>query len=412
MLGETELMAWKEGQVVNGKTNSYTIKKILVNNRFGIAYFAHSQKGQNFAILTLNDQHPDFAQLQQDFSNKAQKFAEDNNLDIEETFQKENLSCIVMKSLDGTNLEKALSLENLEMLLKDGENISDQEVIDIEPVKVPIPQKNNNLMWILFFISALLILIWMYRCKIFPNICEPPPCPPICPPPPTPTFPPPTPTSPPPPTPTFPPPTPTLTPSAIPTSSPNPPKVSLRPGPAGPETPWIEVPDLTDKTAEFKLVILTDDYRWQIASDDFVSHREDLQETIPLFNLVEVLENKIYKAIDNPNQIISVGAASCEGSKLAEETRAKDRSIQIHNILAKNLFGVKTYQTLNLGQFRADKCNPIPEKNSFQRAIILIGVRKETEGVILKESLKNFLSLKIEDFKLDDFTRFDLELQP
>ena len=186
----------------------------------------------------------------------------------------------------------------------------------------------------------------------------------------------------------------------------------MRPERGNQTTDWITGIDSREKTAEFKLVILTDDYRWKIGSDDLVSNREDSQETFPLSNLVEVLqENNIYEVIDNPNQIISVGTASCEGDPKDEETRAKDRSIQIHKTLAKNLFLVKTYHTLNLGQFHTDKCNPIPEKTSFQRAIILIGVRKETEGVILDEALKDFLSSKIEDFKLDDFTLFDLELQ-
>ena len=53
--------------------------------------------------------------------------------------------------------------------------------------------------------------------------------------------------------------------------------------------------------------------------------------------------------MNNPNRIIALGTASCEGSGPAEEARAMNRAKTIQSQLIKQLFQVKEYPILNLG---------------------------------------------------------------
>ena len=112
--------------------------------------------------------------------------------------------------------------------------------------------------------------------------------------------------------------------------------------------------------------------------------------------------------MENPSQIIAVGTASCEGSQAQEERRAFERSKQIQ-LLGKKLFSkvpsVRNYRLLNLGQCRRDDCNQNQDETSYQRSVIIIGVKQETEGVILDEALRSRLIKKpFGDFQLQDYS--------
>jgi hypothetical protein len=116
----------------------------------------------------------------------------------------------------------------------------------------------------------------------------------------------------------------------------------------------------------------------------------------------------IQKIMENPSEIISVGTASCEGNITAEQSRALERSQQIQ-LLGKKIFSntpsVKGYRLLNLGQFQRKDCQANQDSTAYQRSIIIIGVKKQAEGVILDEALRDRLDKKpFADFKLDDYS--------
>jgi hypothetical protein len=96
--------------------------------------------------------------------------------------------------------------------------------------------------------------------------------------------------------------------------------------------------------------------------------------------------------------------SSCEGPQAAEEVRAYERAKTIQTALSKTIFAVKDYPLLNLGQFRRDSCSRNAKDNSFQRTMILMGIRKETAGVVLAEALHARLAKISKDFKLDDYS--------
>lgn len=170
--------------------------------------------------------------------------------------------------------------------------------------------------------------------------------------------------------------------------------------------PYVEGTDSQGRTAEFNIAVLSREYKWQLGSSYQVKYNDQL---LPLDALQSNLEAEgIQKIMENPNQVISVGTASCEGTGAQEERRAFERAKQIQ-LLAKKLFrnvsSVQNYRLLNLGQFQRDDCNSNQDETSYQRSIIIIGVKQQTPGVILDEALRSRLEKKpFGDFQLEDYS--------
>ena len=170
--------------------------------------------------------------------------------------------------------------------------------------------------------------------------------------------------------------------------------------------PYVEGTDSKGRTAEFNIAVLSVEYKWQIGSEFQIKYNDRI---INLDSLQASLEQEgIKRIMENPSEIISVGTASCEGSGQLEERRALERAKQIQLLVKKifsNVPSVQGYRLLNLGQFRPDGCQQNQDLTSYQRSIIIIGVRKQTEGVILDEALRSRLEKKpFGDFKLEDYS--------
>ena len=192
------------------------------------------------------------------------------------------------------------------------------------------------------------------------------------------------------------------------------PNVSLLPTPAqSPQRkgkvdyfPYVEGKDSQGRTAEFNIAVLSVEYKWKIGSSFQVKYNDQIINLDALQSSFE--QEGIQRIMENPSEIISVGTASCEGSPQLEERRAFERAQQIQ-LLSKKLFSnipsVKGYRLLNLGQFRRNDCQSNQDLTSYQRSIIIIGVKKQTEGVILDEALRERLEKKpFGDFKLEDYS--------
>lgn len=111
--------------------------------------------------------------------------------------------------------------------------------------------------------------------------------------------------------------------------------------------------------------------------------------------------------MQDPSEIISVGI-SCKGNIEVQQRMALERSKQIQ-LLVKKIFintpSVKSYHILNLGQFQRSDCQANQDLTKYQRSIIIIGVKKQSPGVILDEALRDRLEKKpFADFKLEDYS--------
>ncbi len=170
--------------------------------------------------------------------------------------------------------------------------------------------------------------------------------------------------------------------------------------------PYEEGKDSQGRVAEFNIAVLSVEYKWQLGSTYQIKYND---QTITLDSLKSNLEQEgIQKIMENPSEIISVGTASCEGDITAEQRRALERSQQIQ-LLGKKIFSstpsVKGYRLLNLGQFQRKDCQASQDSTAYQRSIIIIGVKKQAEGVILDEALRDRLEKKpFADFKLEDYS--------
>ncbi|MCV3215476.1 serine/threonine protein kinase [Plectonema radiosum NIES-515] len=170
--------------------------------------------------------------------------------------------------------------------------------------------------------------------------------------------------------------------------------------------PYEEGKDSQGRVAEFNVAVLSVEYKWQLGSNYQVKYNDEL---IKLDSLKSNLEEEgIQRIMENPSEIISVGTASCEGNVEVEEKRAFERSQQLQ-LLVKKIFGntrsVEGYRLLNMGQFQRSDCQANQDSTAYQRSIIIIGVKKQSEGVVLDEALRNRLEKKpFADFKLEDYS--------
>jgi serine/threonine protein kinase len=170
--------------------------------------------------------------------------------------------------------------------------------------------------------------------------------------------------------------------------------------------PYEEGKDSQGRVAEFSIAVLSVEYKWQLGSTYQVKYNDQI---INLDALKSNLESEgIQRIMENPNEIISVGTASCEGNIAAEQNRALERSKQIQ-LLGKRIFSntnsVKGYRLLNLGQFQRKDCQASQDSTAYQRSIIIIGVKQQDVGVILDEALRDRLEKKpFADFKLEDYS--------
>ncbi|MEH2293495.1 serine/threonine-protein kinase [Nostoc sp.] len=170
--------------------------------------------------------------------------------------------------------------------------------------------------------------------------------------------------------------------------------------------PYKEGRDSHGKVAEFNIAVLSLEYKWLLGSNFQIKYNDEI---ISLDLLKLNLEQEgIENIMEDPSEIISVGTVSCNGDTAVQERMALERSKQIQ-FLVKNLFintpSVKGYRILNLGQFQRSDCQANQDLTKYQRSIIVIGVKKQSAGLILDEALRDRLEKKpFADFKLEDYS--------
>jgi eukaryotic-like serine/threonine-protein kinase len=170
--------------------------------------------------------------------------------------------------------------------------------------------------------------------------------------------------------------------------------------------PYKEGRDSQGRIAEFNIAVLSLEYKWFLGSSFQIKHNDEI---ISLDLLKLNLEQEgIEKIMEAPSEIISVGTASCKDDTAVQERVALERSKQIQ-FLVKNLFintpSIEGYRILNLGQFQRSDCQANQDSTKYQRSIIIIGIKKQSAGVIIDEALRDRLEKKpFADFKLEDYS--------
>ncbi len=164
--------------------------------------------------------------------------------------------------------------------------------------------------------------------------------------------------------------------------------------------------DSQGKIAQFNIAVLSLEYKWLPGSNFQLQYNDQIIS-------IDVLKLKLEQAgiqqiMAEPREIISVGMAACGGNPAVQQRKALERAQQVQR-LAKNLFSttpsVQNYRLLNLGQFQGGNCQENQDLTRYQRSVIIIGVKPESEGVVIDEALRDRLENKpFADFKLNDYS--------
>jgi hypothetical protein len=188
---------------------------------------------------------------------------------------------------------------------------------------------------------------------------------------------------------------------------------NLAPIPVGESSvyPYIRVSDKSGKTADINVIVLSSKYRWKIGEDKLLVNslldNNSSENTIDITKLNEKLKKDgVYELIKSEggiSRVISVGTASCEGSLVKEEARAKQRALATIKLVGMKMFEVSHYSFINLGRFKKADCNPLPKETSWQRSVIILGVRQEDDGINITEAVRERLMkipIELQDYSL------------
>jgi photosynthetic reaction center cytochrome c subunit len=168
----------------------------------------------------------------------------------------------------------------------------------------------------------------------------------------------------------------------------------------------IEGKDSSGKKAAFDYIILTDDYTWVRGSAQQVSARGT---TVPDADVAKrVIAPQLLSNLERATDLIAVGVASHEGEKVQEETRADQRAMTIAGWIKQMINTSAPLWKLNLGQYDKGCSGQQDADSSFQRPLMLAGVRAKDEGANLQEALADAISGKANLPSRACYSRFDM----
>lgn len=164
--------------------------------------------------------------------------------------------------------------------------------------------------------------------------------------------------------------------------------------------------DSSNKGAAFDFIILTEAYTWvKGSSDQVVSNGQP----VPNEEVAQrVINPQLRASLEKATDMIAVGVASSEGDRGQEEARADRRSQTVVNWLATLGNQNAGVWRINLGQYNKSCESQRDADTSFQRPLIMVGVRSRDEGTNLQEALASAISGKSNLPSRECYSRFDL----
>lgn len=109
-------------------------------------------------------------------------------------------------------------------------------------------------------------------------------------------------------------------------------------------------------------------------------------------------------------EVIAVGAASQEGDLENEQERAERRAKTQAQLIVKSVSPLTRVWTLNLGRYSVDCNTANTGDTSWQRPVMLVGVRFQQPGVVLAQALENAISGKSNVPSRECYSSFDMVL--
>jgi hypothetical protein len=170
----------------------------------------------------------------------------------------------------------------------------------------------------------------------------------------------------------------------------------------------IEGNDAAGKRATFDVAVLPKDLAWVSKSATNLSLGG---QPIPDDQLIERLFTpELRDGLSKSKQVMAVGLASQEGLVEEETARAASRAQTAAKWLSDAVSPETGIWVLNLGQFKKNGCPAQTETadTSWQRPVILVGVKSQDEGADLAQAFASAISGKSNLPSRDCYTAFEL----
>lgn len=165
--------------------------------------------------------------------------------------------------------------------------------------------------------------------------------------------------------------------------------------------------DAKGRIAEFDLIVLHKDIAWVKGSTSEIMRGSNSLDPGQFKRLI--FDKEVGNRIAVSRQLIAVGAASQEGDQSAEELRAKERARRIAGWLSEASGAAKSIWTLSLGQYSDPCVRCETSETSWQRPVIIIGLRRTDAGLVLHEALADALDGVTNLPNRSRYTKFDLQ---
>jgi hypothetical protein len=170
----------------------------------------------------------------------------------------------------------------------------------------------------------------------------------------------------------------------------------------------IEGRDLAGRKASFDLLLMPKDYTWVLGSSSELSFRgAPLSEAAAI---EKIFTPEVRDGLSHSPEVIAVGVASQEGGLKSENERAGRRARTQAQLIAKSVSPLTRIWVLNLGRYN-EACNAASAGDtSWQRPVIIVGVRFQDRGVVLAQALENAISGKSNVPSRECYSSFDMAL--
>ena len=170
----------------------------------------------------------------------------------------------------------------------------------------------------------------------------------------------------------------------------------------------IEGKDTSGKHASFDVAVLPKDLSWVVKSSTQLALAG---QEIPNDQLADRLFTpELRDGLSKSGQLMAIGLASQEGQVEEETARAGDRARNAATWLSAAFPAETGIWMLNLGQFKKTGCPAQTETSdtSWQRPVILVGVKSQDEGTDLAQAFADAINGKSNLPSRDCYTAFDL----
>jgi len=165
--------------------------------------------------------------------------------------------------------------------------------------------------------------------------------------------------------------------------------------------------DAKGRTAHFDVIVLRKDIAWVKGSTEQITRNGQVLDGVQFKRVVFL--NEVGQRLTAARQLIAVGVASQEGEQSSEESRASERARKIGLWLSEASGIGRGIWTLSLGQYREPCLECETSETSWQRPIVVIGLRRSEAGLVLGEALADALQGLSNLPSPSRYTKFDLQ---